>query len=111
MFLSPLPLQDGLEAGFRSYAERQSVRDLPQKASPLLPEDVYEDLVPVLRKEVLEQWKRREDPFASLSAFFSRPFMAFEGCAWAFEAFSVPFGGFFSDDRCRSFSEAISHAF
>lgn len=51
------------EAGFRTYAERESLRGMPRKTDPdsvpLLPEDVYEDLVPVLRNDVREQWRRR----------------------------------------------------
>ncbi|CAE7506651.1 SPAC3H8.02 [Symbiodinium pilosum] len=50
------------EVGFRTYAERASVR-LPEPVfrddMPLLPEDVYEDLVPVLKQEVLDQWQKR----------------------------------------------------
>lgn len=65
MFFIDFRCSFGLEAGFRTYTERQSVRDLPQRASPLLPEDVYEDLVPVLRREVMDQWKRREDRWIS----------------------------------------------
>ncbi|CAK9076126.1 CRAL-TRIO domain-containing protein C3H8.02 [Durusdinium trenchii] len=42
-------------AGFRTYAERESLRGMPRKTDPdsvpLLPEDVYEDLVPVLRND------------------------------------------------------------
>lgn len=49
------------EAGFRTFAEREARHGLPQKVDPdsLLPEDVYEDLVPVLRNDVRDQWKHR----------------------------------------------------
>ncbi|CAE7907990.1 SPAC3H8.02 [Symbiodinium microadriaticum] len=57
------PLSLVPEAGFRTFAERASIRQLPEPTfrddMPLLPEDVYEDLVPVLKEEVLEQWRRR----------------------------------------------------
>ena len=49
------------QAGFRTFAEREARHGLPQKVDPdsLLPEDVYEDLVPVLRNDVRDQWKHR----------------------------------------------------
>ena len=49
------------QAGFRTFAEREACHGLPQKVDPdsLLPEDVYEDLVPVLRNDVRDQWKHR----------------------------------------------------
>ncbi|CAE7710897.1 unnamed protein product [Symbiodinium sp. CCMP2456] len=57
------PLSLVPEAGFRTFAERASIRQLPEPTfrddMPLLPEDVYEDLVPVLKEEVLDQWRRR----------------------------------------------------
>mmetsp|Transcript_419 Transcript_419/g.866 ORF Transcript_419/g.866 Transcript_419/m.866 type:complete len:388 (-) Transcript_419:152-1315(-) len=50
------------EAGFRTYAERESIRQLPEPSfrdDLLLEEDVYEDLVAVLKDEILELWKKR----------------------------------------------------
>ncbi|CAJ1373349.1 unnamed protein product [Effrenium voratum] len=51
------------EAGFRTFAERETVR-VPQRNDPgsvelPLPEDVYEELVPLLRSEVQGRWKCR----------------------------------------------------
>jgi len=49
------------EAGFHTFHEREAFRGLPQLRHDdvMLPEDVYEDLVPVLRKDVRAQWQQR----------------------------------------------------
>ncbi len=49
------------QAGFHTFAEREAFRGLPQQRhdDAMLPEDVYEDLVPVLRKDVRAQWQQR----------------------------------------------------
>ena len=60
-------MQRYAEAGFRTFAERETVR-VPQRNDPgsvdlPLPEDVYEELVPLLRSEVQGRWKCRiEEP-------------------------------------------------
>lgn len=53
------------EAGFHTFHEREAFRGLPQLRHDdvMLPEDVYEDLVPVLRKDVRAQWQQRMEAF------------------------------------------------
>lgn len=54
-----------LQAGFHTFHEREAFRGLPQLRHDdvMLPEDVYEDLVPVLRKDVRAQWQQRMEAF------------------------------------------------